>query len=431
MTSLNPPSQQKVTLHWPKNRALPNRYSPQQYERNMRHGDGNSMQIILKVTEVCNIACTYCYFFFGGDTSYEDNPAHISFETMDALARFLENGVREYGIKRITLILHGGEPLMLKHDPMSRLLTAVRRATQSAELYVTVQTNAMLIDDRWIDLFVEHDVYVGVSLDGPPELNDVARLDKSGKGTYERTLRGVRKLFDAHAAGRLQAPGLLCVLSADFPADQLYRHFVHELGFRNIDFLLPIQNHDTFDHSQAGKLAVSMRLLFQLYRAETHAGINIRFFNKVLHALTMPPFFYSSMYRYSAQKDIVFVVSSSGEIGPDDNLRTSDPRLMSLGLNLADSELRDVVLDTQLAWLQDETFAIPTACLPCEFAQTCRGGDLFTRYRGETGFDNPSIHCETYKAIYTDALEMLMATGKDADLLAARLQAGAAVDFGS
>jgi uncharacterized protein len=410
-------------IHFHAGRARAASTFPARYERSLRHADGNSMQIILKVTEVCNIACTYCYFFFGGDESHADNPAHIAVPTIDALARFLGDAVASYGIRRITLIIHGGEPLMLKRERMDYLLSAVAAHTAGATLRVTLQTNGMLIDEAWIALFERHQVYVGVSLDGPEAIHDRARIDKKGEGTYARTVQGVRMLVDASAAGRIAPPGLLCVLQPDVPAELLYRHFVDELGFRNIDFLLPIQNHDTFDPTQSAALAQSMRTLFALYRAETKRNINIRFFNKVLYALTMAPFFHATLYRYIAQKDIVLVVSSAGDIGPDDNLRTSDPALMRLDLNVARSTLRDVLLNEKLGRLIQESFRIPRACQDCDVVQACRGGDLFHRYRAANGFDNRSIHCETLYAAYTDMLSTLIANGSATAQLEARLAA--------
>ena len=56
------------------------------------------------------------------------------------------------------------------------------------------QTNGMLIDDAWCDLLIEEDVGVGVSIDGPKHLHDRNRLTRSGQGTFDRTIAGVRQL---------------------------------------------------------------------------------------------------------------------------------------------------------------------------------------------------------------------------------------------
>ncbi len=43
-----------------------------------------------------------------------------------------------------------------------------------------MQTNGTLLDDEW-GAFLKLERLVGVSLDGPRALNDVARPDKKGK----------------------------------------------------------------------------------------------------------------------------------------------------------------------------------------------------------------------------------------------------------
>jgi uncharacterized protein len=392
-------------------------------EQRLRHDGGATLQIILKVTEVCNIACRYCYFFFGGDETYKDNPAHISVETIDGLCRLLEEGTAKYRLKDILLIIHGGEPLMLKRERMAYLFARARQATRGAQLRISIQTNAMLIDDDWVDLIAEHQAYVGVSLDGPPEINDIDRIDKKGQGTYQRTLEGIHKLQQAAQAGRIRHPGMLCVVSPSGPIERIYRHFVHELGFRNIDFLLPIVDHDDSKEGDANALAQRMIRLLELYSAETVEGVKIRFFDKAIKSLTLAPDFYSTRSRLEAQRDIVFVVSSAGEIGPDDTLRVNHPSLMTVGLNVKEASLTDIVLSPQLNSLLDEAFRLPVACEACDFARVCGGGELYHRYSAARGFEDKSVHCRTLYAVHERLCEILMLAGHDSSVLEKRLLA--------
>jgi uncharacterized protein len=52
----------------------------------------------------------------------------------------------------------------------------------------------MLISPEWCALFKEWDVGVGVSIDGPKALHDANRVTRSGRGTFERTVAGIRLL---------------------------------------------------------------------------------------------------------------------------------------------------------------------------------------------------------------------------------------------
>jgi len=58
------------------------------------------------------------------------------------------------------------------------------------------QTNGTLVTPQWCKLFLEFNVGIGVSLDGPRELNDRNRKTRSGKGTFDKTLAGIHCLRD-------------------------------------------------------------------------------------------------------------------------------------------------------------------------------------------------------------------------------------------
>jgi uncharacterized protein len=59
------------------------------------------------------------------------------------------------------------------------------------------QTNGMLITPQWCNLFIDWNVVVGVSIDGPKAMHDARRQTRAGGGTFDRTLAGIR-LLRAH-----------------------------------------------------------------------------------------------------------------------------------------------------------------------------------------------------------------------------------------
>jgi uncharacterized protein len=398
-------------------------YDPAKLNQRLLEDGGASLQIILKVAEVCNIACTYCYFFFGGDDSHSELPPYIEPGTVDSLCDFLASAVSTYRLSKVTLIIHGGEPLMWKKRSMNDLFERARAACAGANFRLSTQTNGMLIDEEWIDILARNGSYVGVSLDGPPEVNDKYRLDKRGRGTYDRVMNGVSQLFEAHRHGRIPRPGVLSVLKPDLDVERTYQHFVQTIGFRNIDFILPIEDRDHFNPADAPRIAASVSTLFRLYCAETAPGIYMRFFNKIIRSLTLEPDYVESEYRYQAQRDIVFTVASNGDIGPDDSLRVNDGGIMSLGLNVRHSSLADIVMNERFAHLIDASFQLPKACTPCDFRHACGGGEIFHRYSAARGFDSPSVHCDALFAVHRDVVNVLKRTGVSAATIERRLNA--------
>ena len=73
-----------------------------------------------------------------------------------------------------TICLHGGEPLLIGKKWFAQFIKMIDRheISQSKSLRLGVQTNGLLIDERWVELFVKGNVDISLSVDGPPEVHD-------------------------------------------------------------------------------------------------------------------------------------------------------------------------------------------------------------------------------------------------------------------
>jgi len=94
-----------------------------------------------------------------------------------------------------TFLWHAGEPLVAKtefYENASSLIHEIIPADISP--VQAIQTNGTLIDEKWCQLFSAHNFRVGVSVDGPADIHDASRVDRSGRGTHVRTMRGIKML---------------------------------------------------------------------------------------------------------------------------------------------------------------------------------------------------------------------------------------------
>ena len=113
----------------------------------------------------CNIRCRYCY------QESQRNFERRRLYDIEAM----ENSIRAEGGP---FALFGGEPLLVRHADLERLFAwGYEQFGENG-----IQTNGVLIDDEHIRLFRSYNVRVGISLDGPDELNDIRWA-----GTLERT----------------------------------------------------------------------------------------------------------------------------------------------------------------------------------------------------------------------------------------------------
>lgn len=198
------------------------------------------LEIILKTVERCNLNCSYCYFFQGGDESYKKNPPFISQDTWMAVAEFIAQGCQDLSIKKINLNLHGGEPMLQKTRHFDEMCTHFRKILDPlVELNLLMQTNATLINDAWIDLFGKHRVSIGVSCDGPEEYHNRFRIDHKGVGSHTKVVEGINQLNNAVAKGIINSIGVLCVIDPSRNPKKIYEHFRKDLQINSMDFLLP------------------------------------------------------------------------------------------------------------------------------------------------------------------------------------------------
>lgn len=133
----------------------------------------------------CNIQCQYCY----------QNPQRDA----GNVARSYDLELMKAGIEREggAFTLFGGEPLMVPEKDLEDLWAwGFERFGSNS-----VQTNGSLINDEHVRMFTQYRVYVGISIDGPGELNDVRWA-----GTQERTREATAKTEAAIA--RLCAAGM-------------------------------------------------------------------------------------------------------------------------------------------------------------------------------------------------------------------------------
>lgn len=79
------------------------------------------LEIILKISERCNINCTYCYVFNRGNRLAADSTPVIPLDNVIALRGFLERSAAENEIKVIQVDFHGGEPLMMKKNRFDQM----------------------------------------------------------------------------------------------------------------------------------------------------------------------------------------------------------------------------------------------------------------------------------------------------------------------
>jgi uncharacterized protein len=381
-------------------------------------GYGNSLQLVVKISERCNLACDYCYFFFGGDESYKEHPAIMSAATVKATAAYLVQAVHELSLKSITFILHGGEPLMMNKTRFSELCQELRSALDPITyLSIDLQTNAVLIDEEWVSIFEKYGVGVGVSVDGPKEYHDLHRVDKKGRGSHDRVVAGIDLVKQAIQDGRLGGIGAINVVNPHYNAQKVYDHLTRELNIVGTHFLLPDKHHLNMQPAEAELYKHYLKDLLEAWLADDRGLVDVRFFTTALRRLFGKKFERDYIAPIGTCRSIVLTMTSDGQLGPDDTLRTTNPEIMETGLFVHNSTVLDAVMHPKIALVKDLTNGVPQACTDCEWVKVCKGGmEPLHNFTGvgatyHEQFQGKSVYCDSLMEFYEKLAIYLLEIG--------------------
>jgi uncharacterized protein len=156
----------------------------------------NSNQLTLILTEDCNLRCRYCVY--SGTYKYRRvhsprrMPPELATHAIDWFIDLISPQLRRDPRKQVYLSFYGGEPLLN--------LPALRAALKHAQerypglLSITMTTNGTHLTEEIVKMLVEHQVHIGLSLDGPQSEHDRERVDRSGRGTHARILKNLKSI---------------------------------------------------------------------------------------------------------------------------------------------------------------------------------------------------------------------------------------------
>ena len=141
--------------------------------------------LVVQPTPFCNIDCCYCYL------PDRNSKAVVARQTLHNL--FSQVFASGWVGDNLSVVWHAGEPMVLPIDFYCTAFRMIDRLKPAGvEVAHSFQTNGTLIDEAWCAFFAEERIGVGVSIDGPKQFHDRYRLTRAGRGTFDRTMAGIR-----------------------------------------------------------------------------------------------------------------------------------------------------------------------------------------------------------------------------------------------
>ncbi|HEV3177645.1 MAG TPA: cyclophane-forming radical SAM/SPASM peptide maturase GrrM/OscB [Stellaceae bacterium] len=355
--------------------------------------------LVIQPTPFCNIDCRYCYL------PNRSSKAVVERATLvNLFSQVFQSG---WARDRLTVIWHAGEPMVM---PIGFYRDAFELVAQlkPAELSLThaFQTNGTLIDDEWCEFLLDARVNVGVSIDGPRRFHDRNRVTRAGRGTFDKTIRGIR-LLRKHGVP-FHVITVLSTESMDAPRE-MFDFYVSE-GIDHVCFNVEESEGEHVSQS-LGKVDAERAyyaFLSEFWRLSAAAPGKIVFIREIEQALRQVLRPKEAVFH----NDLVepFAITSMDHAG---NISTFSPELLGLkneryGDFILGNVNRDVLVDFEkgagfVRMRADIEAGVARCRETCEYFSVCGGGEPVNKLaENGTFISTETAFCRLTKMRATD-----------------------------
>jgi uncharacterized protein len=345
----------------------------------------------------CNIDCRYC-FYKNRDPAIGQGRQRMSLEVLE---RFIKDYL-ELGFAVTGFAWQGGEPMLMGLDFYKKAVEFQKKYGKAGqEVNNALQTNGILLDEKWCRFLNENKFLVGISIDGPKELHDFYRVNFAGGGTFDLVMHGIAACKKYNV--EFNTLTLLNNKNVEQP-DKLMDFFI-ENGVRYLQFI-PCMETDTatgkvtdfsITPQQYGDFLCRVFDRWYEYGPE---NLSIRDFESVLSYCAAGR---HTICTFDRQCSGYIVVEHTGETFCCDFFVEPQWHIGSI----FDRPIGELARDAKKCAFARAKENLANKCLLCRHLNVCRGGCVKDRISFE-GDKRISYFCESYKRFFDYAIPRFM-----------------------
>jgi uncharacterized protein len=314
--------------------------------------------------------------------------------TAKEAVRFVRDIAAETAAKELSIVFHGGEPLLAPFAVWETMLDEICVRLSDYRLSMNIQSNLWNLDDDFLELFRAHGVSIGASLDGPKELCDLTR----GEGYFDRTFASIRR---ANVAGRTVS-AIATITPQTLPYTREIAKYFRNNGIPMIlhGAIAGMDRRDSPYALNAAEYASMIKDLLPWY-VENRKYIRIDTLDHfVKGAVCGQP----GVCTFRDCFGMFLAIAPDGEITSCQRL--AGRREFSLG-NISDRPTLAALYESPAAKEQRERERrISERCGGCNIYPVCKGGCYYNARASDDGDLDPL--CEAYKEIHSFIQDRLM-----------------------
>ncbi|WP_317320807.1 anaerobic sulfatase maturase [Subdoligranulum variabile] len=356
--------------------------------------------LIKPASSLCNMRCRYCFYADEAALRSQSSAGMMTREGADTLIREAFANLEPQG--EITFSFQGGEPTLAGLDFFRYFMDRVEaNCPRGTRVHYALQTNGLMLDKDWAQFLARHQVLVGISLDGTKDIHDGARLDASGKGTWNRATAALHLLQQQGVQ-----VNLLCVVgrAAARSPQKIYRN-LKKLGVRHLQFIAcldPLQNERGGQPWSLTPQAYGRFLceLFDVYYQDWKNGAytSIRLFDDYVHlAMGLP----SGTCATSGSCGAYYVIEGDGSVYPCDFYALDEWKMGVIG----QTSLAELAGCERAQTFLRQGELKPDGCSSCPWYRLCFGGCKRDWVRKGTRLEN--YLCPAFQTFFAHAAPRL------------------------
>jgi uncharacterized protein len=380
---------------------------------------------------ICNLDCSYC-FFLDKEELYPNSNFRMSDEILETYIRQL---IESHKTPEVTVAWQGGEPTLMGLDFFKKAIAYQEKYRRPGMTFEnTLQTNGTLLNDEWCEFFKANNYLIGLSLDGPRELHDANRVDKVGRPTFDRVMKGLR-LLQKHGV-EYNILTTVNWVNSQYPLE-VYRFLRDEVKTSWIQFIPVVEriNEDGKTLYQKGtqvsensvlpeQFGTFLTTIFDEWVRRDVGKIFVQTFEAAVRSWLGLP---TGMCFFSSTCGSGVALEHNGDLYSCDHFVEPD---YLLG-NIQETSMAELVGSSrQFQFGQDKLTTLPRYCQQCEVRFACHGECPKHRFT-DTPDGEPGLNylCAGYKTFFThidNPLKMmvnLLRQGKDATEIMPKLAA--------
>ncbi len=356
--------------------------------------------LIKPVSAACNLNCEYCYY---KDISLRREIKDYGFMSNNTIESIVEKAYFETE-KVVTFAFQGGEPLLVGIEFYYQFFEYIKKYNvHQIKTDIIIQTNGTLINNEWAKLFNQHNVLIGVSLDGTEELHNIFRVDYQKNPTYTLVMNAI-KILEKYQINF----NIITVLNK-FVAINIEKIYIFYKN-NHFDFIQFIEvldrnflqnGQDTFSLNNEDYFKF-LKDLFCLWYIDINNGIyiSIRTFDVMIHKLLGNDGAIPCFNKGVCQNQNV--IEANGDVFSCDFYVTEK---YSLG-NLVTDSIYSILKSERSIDFIENSLIIPKECRACSYYKLCRNGCRRYRVNGKY------YYCEAIYKFYDTYLPKLEQVAK-------------------